>query len=326
MSPRDTHKGGRKVPLSDLPELTPWLEQTELKQQLLAESGGGEAFVALAAPMLKRSILGVDPSTRLSTNRGQLKALLRRSVSVDEITHAFAEAWLTESDILTLPRRAWSDRPVLVYGIPLLILGAALITTALVVFQAHPRWMGPFIYTAPVFMLAVAPLLWLLIRAWRRTLRGADAVLARPSTQVVDLVPSEALGTDQPQTALALDTQAVESLTPQAAEAPSSSTQSVLEAEPALSSNPATPETNPSKPPIEPPPESTMTDQTQTLSIDGTEYNPADLSNAAQQQLTNLRICDQEIQRLQQQLAIAQTARGAYANALKAELPNTTTH
>ncbi|MCF7996986.1 MAG: DUF6447 family protein [Chromatiaceae bacterium] len=63
-----------------------------------------------------------------------------------------------------------------------------------------------------------------------------------------------------------------------------------------------------------------MTEQTHT--IDGTEYSLADLSDAAKQQLTNLRICDQEIQRLQQQLAIAQTARAAYANALKAELPD----
>ena len=64
-----------------------------------------------------------------------------------------------------------------------------------------------------------------------------------------------------------------------------------------------------------------MTEQ-QNLTIDGTDYPVADLSEAAQQQVTNLRICDQEIQRLQQQLAIAQTARGAYANALQGELPS----
>lgn len=64
-----------------------------------------------------------------------------------------------------------------------------------------------------------------------------------------------------------------------------------------------------------------MTEQTQTLTIDGTEYKLEDFSTAAQQQLTNLRMCDQEIQRLKRQLAIAQTARAAYANALKSELP-----
>jgi len=59
----------------------------------------------------------------------------------------------------------------------------------------------------------------------------------------------------------------------------------------------------------------------QTITIDGQNYNLADLSDAARNQLVNLRVTDQEIARLQQQMAIAQTARVAYANALKAELP-----
>lgn len=64
-----------------------------------------------------------------------------------------------------------------------------------------------------------------------------------------------------------------------------------------------------------------MTD-TQTITIDGKEYALDSLSESAKAQLTNLRVVDQEISRLQQQQAIAQTARNAYANALKAELPS----
>lgn len=63
-----------------------------------------------------------------------------------------------------------------------------------------------------------------------------------------------------------------------------------------------------------------MTD-TQTITIDGKEYALDSLSEAAKAQMTNLRVVDQEISRLQQQLAIAQTARNAYANALKNDLP-----
>lgn len=59
----------------------------------------------------------------------------------------------------------------------------------------------------------------------------------------------------------------------------------------------------------------------QTLTIDGTEYRADDLSETARQQVMNLRVTDQEIERLKQRLAIAQTARTAYANALKGELP-----
>lgn len=64
-----------------------------------------------------------------------------------------------------------------------------------------------------------------------------------------------------------------------------------------------------------------MAEQPQTVTIDGTEYALADLSQDAKNQLTNLRVTDREIERLNQQLAIAQTARAAYARSLSDELP-----
>lgn len=67
-------------------------------------------------------------------------------------------------------------------------------------------------------------------------------------------------------------------------------------------------------------------DETQYVTIDGHEYILSDLSENARNQLINLRVTDQEIQRLNQLLAIAQTARTAYANALKAELPEKKTY
>lgn len=57
------------------------------------------------------------------------------------------------------------------------------------------------------------------------------------------------------------------------------------------------------------------------VTIDGKEYDLDTLSDAAKSQLGNIQITDQEITRLQQRLAIAQTARQAYARALKGELP-----
>lgn len=58
----------------------------------------------------------------------------------------------------------------------------------------------------------------------------------------------------------------------------------------------------------------------QKVTIDGTEYELDKLSEQARNQVVNLRVTDQEITRLNQRLAIAQTARTAYANALKQEL------
>jgi len=58
-----------------------------------------------------------------------------------------------------------------------------------------------------------------------------------------------------------------------------------------------------------------------TITIDGTEYAEEALSNEAKAELVSMQVCDQRIAALQTDLGIAQTARIAYANALKGLLP-----
>lgn len=58
-----------------------------------------------------------------------------------------------------------------------------------------------------------------------------------------------------------------------------------------------------------------------TQNIDGRDYETEQLSDAAKAQLANIKLVDQKIAQLKQELAIVQTARNAYANALQAELP-----
>ncbi|MEA3642609.1 MAG: DUF6447 family protein [Lamprobacter sp.] len=280
MSASDRHKGGRKVPLSELPELTPWLEQQELKQQLLAQSGGGEAFVALAAPMLKRNLIGVDPRARTRADRGQLKALLRRGFSIDEIARAFAEAWLRDDDTLYLPRRRPSESALVVYGVPLLVLATVFMLTLLGVFQAYPRWLALFVYFAPLLLVPFGPLLWLSVTLWRGFLQGVEQV-TRPAPAVVNLTAVE-----EP-TALSgmvLDTQAEQALMP--SEPPAVPTDQILE------------------------------EAAYRVSFEGTDYALADLSDAARQQLADLRLCEQAMQRLQQRLVVYQSVRAVYAQAL----------
>lgn len=57
------------------------------------------------------------------------------------------------------------------------------------------------------------------------------------------------------------------------------------------------------------------------IKIDGKDYDTDTLPEAARGNLANLRICDQKLVELKRDLAIAQTARNAYAEALKASLP-----
>ncbi len=65
----------------------------------------------------------------------------------------------------------------------------------------------------------------------------------------------------------------------------------------------------------------TTTPSEQTVTIDGFDYPIDALSENAKAQLVSLQVVDRRIASLQEELAILQTARIAYANALKQELP-----
>lgn len=57
------------------------------------------------------------------------------------------------------------------------------------------------------------------------------------------------------------------------------------------------------------------------ITIDNNDYETDKLSEEAKSQLMSIQYVDQELARLQAQSAALQTARMAYANALKAALP-----
>lgn len=57
-----------------------------------------------------------------------------------------------------------------------------------------------------------------------------------------------------------------------------------------------------------------------SLTIDGKDYDSEALSDNAKAQLVSLQAVDRRIESLQEELAILQTARIAYGNALKTEL------
>ena len=57
-----------------------------------------------------------------------------------------------------------------------------------------------------------------------------------------------------------------------------------------------------------------------SIKIDGKDYDLDDLSDSTKGQLASLQATDQEIKRLEQRLAIAKTARKAYAQAAQSGL------
>ena len=59
-----------------------------------------------------------------------------------------------------------------------------------------------------------------------------------------------------------------------------------------------------------------------TVTIDDKEYNMDDLPEGAKSQLVNLQVVQNEIKRLESQIAIYKTAANAYSAVLKKELPS----
>ena len=58
----------------------------------------------------------------------------------------------------------------------------------------------------------------------------------------------------------------------------------------------------------------------ETVMIDGRSYKLADLSEQARAQLATIRFCDRQIQQLKNELAVSDTARLGYSDALRREL------
>ena len=57
------------------------------------------------------------------------------------------------------------------------------------------------------------------------------------------------------------------------------------------------------------------------VTIDGKEYDTENLSDEAKSNIQNVQFCEQKIAELKRELALTQTARNAYAQALKGALP-----
>lgn len=64
----------------------------------------------------------------------------------------------------------------------------------------------------------------------------------------------------------------------------------------------------------------TSTMKKQIVNVDGKEYSLDTFSEGARAQLENIQFVDEQIQQLNNELAVADTARIGYMNALKREL------
>jgi len=59
------------------------------------------------------------------------------------------------------------------------------------------------------------------------------------------------------------------------------------------------------------------------ITVNGTEYDTEDLTDNGKAQLASLQFLQNQMQRLRNEIAICETARQAYVNALKNDLADT---
>ena len=57
------------------------------------------------------------------------------------------------------------------------------------------------------------------------------------------------------------------------------------------------------------------------ITVDGIEYNTEDLSENGKAQLASLQFLEVQMNKIKSEIAVYQTARNSYIEALKAELP-----
>jgi hypothetical protein len=98
----------KAYPCAAIPRLVDLLAQAELKETLMRETGGGEAFVERAAATIKRMIL--QTRSYQFADEDALLRTLGASYSQDQIAHALAQAWLDGNERFFLPRARYRDK------------------------------------------------------------------------------------------------------------------------------------------------------------------------------------------------------------------------
>ncbi len=141
-----------QLPCADIPEFQRFTQQDWRKQALLEQTGGGDAFVDVAAPVIRKNVLQtlayVSPSSKY------VSKLRRTGVGDEVLDRALARAWLDGADHFWVPRPRKRD---LFSGTAALLTYSVLVALAVMIeFVNYLRHAHPDVASA---MLGVPPLL-----------------------------------------------------------------------------------------------------------------------------------------------------------------------
>ena len=140
------------LPIADIPEFQLFMQQDYRKRALLEQTGGGDAFVSAAAPVIRKNLLQTLPY--LSPSSKYVSKLRRRGVGDEVLDRALARAWLDGSDHFLVPKPRTRD---LFSGTAALL--AYSVVVALFVLIEFVNWMRHAHPDGASALLGVPPLL-----------------------------------------------------------------------------------------------------------------------------------------------------------------------
>ena len=130
----DSNSGARlqAYPCTAIPRLAEFMAQDELRDALLRETGGGEAFLDRAAVTIALHVLSTAAYAPGEVRKGLLHRLYGRHTQ-EQIARAMALAWLNKTDHFLLPRRGWRDWLATTPVLLTLAVGGALVGVSMFV-------------------------------------------------------------------------------------------------------------------------------------------------------------------------------------------------
>lgn len=162
-------------PCAGIPGFEELRAQSQLKEALLHETGGGEAFVARAGQVILTHVLQGQPY--LHSKRASLLDALRRHYSNEQIVEALSRAWLAQADQFFLPRLRLRDRlgsTGLLIAISVVLALALVITLAVTLRYIYPKEVAAFLAFEPLLAIcavAVAAVIFWILRQLRHWLQ-----------------------------------------------------------------------------------------------------------------------------------------------------------
>ena len=145
------------------------MQQEYRKQPLLEQTGGGEAFVEAAAPIIRKSVLQALPYAGPSSK--YVGKLRRMGVADEVLDRALARAWLDGSDHFLVPRPRKTDifygtAALLVYSVVPVV--AAMIGVVNYMRHAHPDVAAVMMGMPPVIAICGVPFVLVLFVVLRK--------------------------------------------------------------------------------------------------------------------------------------------------------------